>query len=151
MSTSNLPVTPGIGTKLATHRIYEDGVDKEMERIVAGAGRFEAWDNAATATTTGLLTSAYTPCEGKGRIIVSARAVTTEYDTVKLRVVFYSSGGDILCVSASIVISMSALLVSTKRVGSGVAFANDFGASNFSIYVEKLTSNNSTDFLLAAI
>lgn len=154
MSTSKMGFTEGIGINVASHAFTEDGVTKHMERIAPGAGVLSALPAATTVSAIGLVGALSVNCEGKGRIIFSAKATTSNGDFCTARLVFKAADGA--------VIGMSVLTQSTfaelesggspsYRYGTVSAFANDCCAATVELYVVQLPSTGSMLVSLSAV
>lgn len=152
MGTDGLGFTPGTGANVAVHSVTEDAETRVIERIAPGAGQTGAWEDTATATTTGLVSGFSVSTIGKGRIIVGAICNTTAGLFYTFRLVFKNSAGTVMGVSASVSPKFGALTDGTSEYAELAVFANDCGASSVELYLEALPVGASTmDIMLAAL
>lgn len=141
MGTDSIGFTEGDGTFIATHKISEDGVEKELERIAPGAGVFDSFNwtsDKFDITAVGLDTNSI-PTAGKGRIVITPRALSanvTALTTLAIRVFFYATDGTLIGPSGIITPEFAEYIEgSTYIYGTPVVFANDVGAASCKIYL----------------
>ena len=145
MSSSKIGFTEGAGLNIASFAFTEDAVTKHMERIAPGAGVIAGGFSFTTVSAIGLV-SGNAACQGKGRIVVCAKAVTGNTDYFTFRLVFKDSSGGVLGVSPLTQISFGELTSGGSpdyRYGTVAAFANDCCASSVELYVVTLPASES--------
>lgn len=152
MATEGLGYTPGAGANIAVHEFTEGAETRFIERIAPGAGQVGAWEDTATVTTTGLVSSFSVDATGKGRIVVGAKCNTTPGFFYTFRLVFKNSAGTVMGVSVSVSPKFGALTDGTNEYAELAVFANDCGASSVELYLEALPESATTmDIMLAAL
>lgn len=141
--------------KISTHSFTENAVEKHTERIAPGCGVAGAWDVTASVSAVGLVGSFSLPATGRGRIIIGAKCETTADYFYSAFLVFKSSTGVTLGVSATF--SPTFKLHSdggtpAKKYATVQAFANECGASTVEMYVTALpVGATSLDLYMAAL
>ena len=141
--------------KIATHSFTEDAVTKDVERIAPGCGVVGAWDVTANVTAVGLVGSFSLPSTGRGRIIIGAKCETTADYFYSAFLIFKSSTGVTLGVSATF--SPTFKFHSDggspdKKYATVQAFANECGASTVEMYLTALpVGATSIDLYMAAL
>lgn len=152
---AGLAYTEGVGTSIAAHTITEDTETRYLERISPGAGVITSFDvGPLTVTATGLVASSSVNTQGKGRIVVSAKAATANGDTCSFRLIYKNGSGDVIATSVLVQALFSELSSGGSpdyRYSTGAAFSNDFCAATAELYVVSLDQNGSTIFSLAAV
>lgn len=146
--------------RIATYKIVESSVDKEIERVTIGGG-IAAGGYEAYVSNVGHLTDynySGDKVEGKGRIVMVATSSSDESaagDKLVFRLLFYTndyagqSGSDplvnFLGVSAEATLELTEVTVQkdmfTFRLSNAVVFANDLGATYIKVFVCSLTAS----------
>ena len=140
MGSDGLGFTPGSGANIAVHVVSEDSEARVVERIAPGAGALAtwAWGTDETELTATGLSSIDVDTQGKGRIIVSARAAVANVDvgqTFAFRLAFYAVDDGLIGFSGAVSPEFTQYDDSTYQYSTIVAFANDVGAASVGLYL----------------
>ena len=126
---------------IATHSFTESAEERHVERVTPGAGVLGAWDDTATITATGLVADFSVDTTGRGRIIVGCLCEAALATTLKFRLQFKNSIGEVVGLSAEVTSALTEVDdggTPAKRYGTLTVFANDVGASSVQMYVTEL-------------
>ena len=149
MTTDGLGFTPGTGANIAVHVIAEDSEARVVERIAPGAGVVAtwAWGTDASALTATGLSSIDVDTQGKGRIMVSARAAVAAVDvgdTFTFRLAYYAADDGLIGFSGDVAPEFTEYDDSTYQYSTVAVFANDLGAAAVGLYLIALPGTATT-------
>lgn len=140
---------------IATHSFTEGIEERHVERVAPGAGILNAWDDTATITAVGLVADFSVDTTGRGRIIIGCLCEAALDTTLKFRLQFKNSNGDVVGLSAEVTSTLTEVDdggTPAKRYGTLTVFANDVGASSVQMYVTELPAAATSAILnMAAI
>ena len=157
MGSDGLGFTPGTGANIAVHVVSEDSEARMVERIAPGAGALAtwAWATDATALTSTGLSSIDVDTQGKGRIVVSARAALADVavgDTFTFRLAFYAVDDGLIGFSGDVAPEFTEYDDATYQYSTIAAFANDVGAASVGLYLVALPGTATTmDVIVKAL
>lgn len=151
MSSSKIGFSEGTGLNIASYSFSEDSETKHMERIAPGAGVLASGWAYTSVTAVGLVSGLSCVTIGKGRIIVTAKAVTGNTDYFGFRLVFKDGAGVIIGTSQLIQPVFTEHVSGSDRFATVSAFANDCCASSVEIYVTTLPTSAQVSVAVLAV
>lgn len=151
-SSSGLGYTEGVGvSKIATYRITEDAMTKDIERIAPSAGVLSSMLYRIDLAELGIQPDLEVMCGGRGRIIVKLRAVAAPTDFCSFMLVYAMEDYSIIGASLPVFANFTPVIEAGKNVAVASVFSNDCCAYRANVYLLSLPQSNKVDVFIGAV
>lgn len=151
-SSSGLGYTEGVGaSKIATYRITEDEITKDIERIAPSAGVLSSMLSHIDLAVLGMQPGLEVICGGKGRIIVKLRAIAAPTDFCSFMLVYFTEGYSIIGTSLPVFANFTPITESGKNIAVASVFSNDCCAYRANVHILSLPQSNMVDVFIGAV
>jgi len=141
MSESQIAVTEGSGKNVSTVQISIGGNTRQIERDVQGMGLITLASVTIAQGSTGLYPASALDCQGRYYIILK-NTFNDNAASATIRFFFYDSGSTEIGYSEAVPIGNLGKLVSTRYWGELIVFSNIYGAKEFKVSLEAISSGD---------
>ena len=141
MSESQIAVTEGSGKNVSTSQVTIGGSTRQIERDIPGMGIITLANVTTTQGTPGLYPVSAIDMQGRYYIILKS-TFNDDEATATIRFLFYDSGSTELGYSEAVSIANLAKSVSGRYWGELVVFSNIYGAKEFKVSLESISSGD---------
>lgn len=141
MSESQIAVTEGSGKNVSTVQVSIGGNTRQIERDIRGMGVITLANVTTAQGSTGLYPASALSCQGMYYIILK-NTFNDNGASATIRFLFYDSGSTEIGYSEAVPISNLGKSVSTRYWGELVVFSNIYGAKEFKVSLESISSGD---------
>ena len=141
MSESQIAVTEGSGKNVSTVQVSIGGTSRQIERAIPGMGEITLATVTSSQSSTGLYPASAIEIRGRHYIILKNTYNDTEASAT-IRFLFYDSASTEIGYSEIVPIANLGKAVSARYWGELIVFSNIYGAKEFKVSLETISSGD---------
>jgi hypothetical protein len=141
MSESQIAVTEGSGKNVSTVQVSISGNTRQIERDIQGMGEITLANVTTAQGSTGLYPASAIEIRGRYYIILKS-TFNDDQASATIRFLFYDSGSTEIGYSEAVPIANLGKSVSTRYWGELIVFSNIYGAKEFKVSLESISSGD---------